>query len=100
MPTRLGMKAMRNRDSVGVASVDFLYYSGYIVLGWYLLRIGAAAQKHITAGNDADGYYKSKVDLCDFYFHRVFPRAKLHRELALAPTSSVMQMKNETICQF
>ncbi len=44
LTTRIGMAAMKNPDEVGAASVDYLMYSGYIVLGYLWLRMALVAQ--------------------------------------------------------
>ena len=94
---RLMAGAARDKDFVGSASVDFLHYSGYVVLGYYWLRMAVAAQKQIDAGKDVDGYYKAKVDTCRFYFDRMMPRALAHSEIMLAASDSVMGPKEEAL---
>ncbi len=40
MTTQVGMAAMKNPDEVGAAAVDYLMYSGYIVLAYLWLAHG------------------------------------------------------------
>lgn len=82
--------AMKNKDFVGSAATDFLMYSGYVVLGYYWLRMAVHAQNKIDAGLDTDGYYKSKVDTCNFYFARIMPRGTSHGAIMGADASTVM----------
>ena len=43
LTTQVGMAAMKNPDEVGAASVDYLMYSGYIILGYLWLRMALVA---------------------------------------------------------
>ena len=71
---------MKFPDEAGAASVDFLMYSGYVVVGWYWLRLVLAAERKLAAGGDAD-FCNGKCKAAAFYFARLFPRT-----LALAAT--------------
>lgn len=75
---RIALSAKNNLDVVGAASEDFLMYSGYLALGYYWLRMSIAAQRAIHAGKDVDGFYRAKVDTCNYVFERVLPRADSH----------------------
>jgi alkylation response protein AidB-like acyl-CoA dehydrogenase len=90
------LNAARNKEAVGSSATDFLMMSGYVVLGYYWLRIAVAAQKKVDAGQDPDGFYATKVQVCDFYFKRILPRASGHLEI-LASTPEYMEIKNETL---
>ena len=92
---RIGMTAAKQRDMVGSSSVDFMWYSGYITLGYYWLRMAIVANKAIAAGKDTDGFYLAKVQTAEFYFERVLPRAESHATMMLAKPASIMQMKSE-----
>ena len=92
---RIGMTAAKQRDMVGSSSVDFMWYSGYITLGYYWLRMAIVANKAIAAGKDTDGFYLAKVQTAEFYFERVLPRAEGHAAMMLAKPKSTMQMKSE-----
>lgn len=65
------LKAMGNLDEAGAASVDYLMYSGYVMLAWYWLRMAVAAQDQSDAGlRDA------KLSTARFYFDRILPRTR------------------------
>src|SRR5690606_34408235 len=55
---KIGMAAMKNADEVGAASVDFLMYSGYVVLGYFWLRMGLVAQEKLAAGGGDAAFYE------------------------------------------
>ena len=41
---KIGMAAMKNREEVGSASVDYLMYSGYVVLAYLWARMAKVSQ--------------------------------------------------------
>ena len=90
------LNASRDKDAVGVAATDFLMMSGYLILGWYWLRMAVAAKAKIDAGKDTDGFYQTKVDMCEYYFRRIMPRASAHMELATS-SSDFMKIDNDKL---
>ncbi|GAB2660555.1 acyl-CoA dehydrogenase C-terminal domain-containing protein [Arenimonas aestuarii] len=70
----VGKKAMANADEVGAASVDYLFYSGYVALAYWWARAVVAAE----AGNHGDGFKKAKRETARFYFARLLPRTQAH----------------------
>ena len=61
---RLNKSTPRDYESIGKIAVDYLLYSGYIVMGVHLLRLGRM---------DA-----SKMKMVDHYFNAILPRTKAH----------------------
>jgi hypothetical protein len=47
---QIGEKAMQNADEAGAAAVDYLMYSGYVVLAYFWARMAVVAQAKIAAG--------------------------------------------------
>ncbi|GGA68943.1 acyl-CoA dehydrogenase [Arenimonas soli] len=70
----VGKKAMANADEVGAASVDYLFYSGYVALAYWWARAVVAAE----AGSHGDGFKKAKRETARFYFARILPRTQTH----------------------
>ncbi|KAF8283114.1 putative acyl-CoA dehydrogenase [Trypanosoma cruzi] len=87
--TKVKMGAMSDIDSVGTASEDLLMCTGYLVLGYYWLRMAIAAEKKVAAGQDPDGFYQCKVDLCHFVFQNILPRADAHFHILQAGSEIV-----------
>ncbi|MGH1431482.1 MAG: acyl-CoA dehydrogenase C-terminal domain-containing protein [Neptuniibacter sp.] len=73
---QIGMKAMQNRDEVGAASVDYLMYSGYVVLGYFWARMVKVAQEKLVAGEGDQAFYEAKLATAKFYFERILPRTR------------------------
>jgi len=70
----IGRKAMGNADEVGAASVDYLFYSGYVALAYWWARAVATAH----AGSYPDDYKTMKRETARFYFARILPRIHTH----------------------
>ena len=69
---KVGEKAMEDPDEIGAASVDYLMYGGYVILGYMWLRMAEVAQQKVDAGTD-DPLYAAKVKTARFYFDRILP---------------------------
>jgi len=97
LTTRLMLRARGDRESVGSASVDYLMYSGYVMMAyfWALQADKSAELLRSGKGRESDDFYRAKIQTAEFYFKRLLPRASSHKTCALAATRSVMQMDKE-----
>lgn len=86
----IGGKAMDSLDEVGAASVDYLMYSGYVVLAWFWGRMGTLANSKL--GGNEDTFYKVKVATAKFYFARILPRTISHKAMVLAGAETLMAL--------
>jgi hypothetical protein len=89
--------ASKDRELVGSASVDYLMYSGYVMMGyfWALQAEKSTALLASGKGQESNDFYTSKIQTAEFYFDRLLPRASAHKKSAVSPTKSLMQMDNE-----
>ncbi len=78
---QIGVKALRDHDEVGAASVDFLHYSGYLCLGYCWLKMARDALTH--ADTLAPACVTGKLKTARFYFERLLPRADAHETMLL-----------------
>jgi alkylation response protein AidB-like acyl-CoA dehydrogenase len=92
---KVGMAAMKNPDEVGAASVDYLMYSGYIILGYLWLRMALVAQAQLEAGEGEADYLRGKLATCEFYFKRLLPRTAAHRSAIEAGSDCLMKLPAE-----
>ena len=94
---RLMLKARRDRDQVGAASVDYLMYCGYMMMAyfWAMQALRADALLRQGQGADSPDFYRAKIQTAEFYFERLLPRAQTHAQTALASTRTLMQMPND-----
>ncbi|AZV29389.1 acyl-CoA dehydrogenase [Pseudomonas syringae] len=89
---KVGMAAMKNPDEVGAASVDYLMYSGYIVLGYLWLRMALVAQAQLESGEGDGDFCQGKLATCEFYFKRLLPRTAAHRSAIEAGGDCLMKL--------
>ena len=95
LTTKVGMTAMKNREEVGAASVDYLMYSGYAVFAYLWARMAKVALDRMVEGTPEEMFYNAKVQSARFYFRRMLPRARTHAEAMLAGADSLMAMPEE-----
>lgn len=93
---KVGMAAMKNPDEVGAASVDYLMYSGYIILGYLWLRMALVAQAQLDAGEGESDFLKGKLATCEFYFKRLLPRTAAHESAIEAGSDCLMTLPAES----
>ena len=97
LTTLIMLRASKDREQVGSSSVDYLMYSGFVMMAyfWALQASKAADLLASGKGKESNDFYTAKIQTAEFYFARLLPRADGHYGAALAPTSAVMQMPQE-----
>jgi len=68
----ISKKSSHSLDEMGAASVDYLMYSGYIVLAWFWAKMGNIAKDKLTTQDDL--FYRAKLATAQFYFKKILPR--------------------------
>jgi hypothetical protein len=96
LTTQVGMAAMKNPDEVGAASVDYLMYSGYIILAYLWLRMALVAQAQLDGGDGDADFCRAKLVTCEFYFKRLLPRTASHRAAIEAGSECLMKLPAES----
>ncbi|WP_355662133.1 acyl-CoA dehydrogenase C-terminal domain-containing protein [Halomonas salifodinae] len=91
----IGMKAMADREEVGAASVDYLMYSGYVTLAYLFARAAKQAQATLAEGSDDAAFYRGKLNTARFYFERLLPRTRTHKQAIEAGAESLMALSAE-----
>ena len=92
---KIGMKAMKNRDEVGAASVDYLMYSGYVTLAYFWARMAKTAQEQLDNGTDEPDFYKAKLITARFYYERMLPRTRSLVETMTSGADNLMELDAE-----
>jgi alkylation response protein AidB-like acyl-CoA dehydrogenase len=92
MTETLGMKAMKNPDEIGGASVDYLMYSGYLTLAYFWAKMAKVAQVKLAETDDDNAFYQAKIKTARFYFQRILPRAKGHASCLENGSDSIMEL--------
>tara|TARA_Y100000782_G_scaffold93383_1_gene103250 strand:- start:1315 stop:2775 length:1461 start_codon:yes stop_codon:yes gene_type:complete len=89
---KVGMAAMKDREMVGAASVDYLMYSGYACLAYFWADMARVAAEKLAAGTTEEGFYKAKLQTARFYFQRILPRTRAHVDSMLSGADNLMDM--------
>lgn len=97
LTTLIMLRASKDREQVGSSSVDYLMYSGFVMMAYFWALQAAKATELFASGKgkESNDFYTAKIQTAEFYFARLLPRADGHYSAALAPTSAVMQMPQE-----
>jgi len=88
----ISKKSMKNMDEMGAASVDFLMYSGYVLLACFWAQMHESASQ---GGRFGSSFYQGKIKTCEFYFKRILPRAQLHVKTMMSGSNNLMQITDE-----
>ncbi len=89
---KIGFAAMRDRDAVGAASVDYIMFSGYVLLGVAWAASARAAYRRLEQGTTEEAFYRAKIQTAEFYFAKILPRTTSLLETMLAGPGSLMKM--------
>ncbi|MCF6319766.1 MAG: acyl-CoA dehydrogenase C-terminal domain-containing protein [Proteobacteria bacterium] len=89
---KISGKSMQNMDEMGAASVDFLMYSGYVLLAYFWAQMHQSAKK---GGRFGQSFYNGKIKTCEFYFKRILPRAQTHVETMLSGSDNLMSINDD-----
>lgn len=95
MTMKLGIKAGRNRDEVGGASVDYLMYSGYTMMAYMWLKMAVTAQEKLDAGQGNASFYEAKIKTCEFYYQRMLTRTRGHKDAINHGCNSIMALNED-----
>jgi hypothetical protein len=84
----IAKRAQGNPEEIGAASVDYLFYSGYVALAYFWARSVAAAD----ASKQSEAFKESKRHTARFYFTRILPRIHTHGAAIRAGADTLMAM--------
>ncbi|MNP54069.1 hypothetical protein D3C76_1485960 [compost metagenome] len=79
-------------QEIGAVSVDFLAYSGYVLLAALWLRAAERASAALAAGSGDSAFYQAKLHAADFYWRRILPRASAHCEALRGGAQCLMSL--------
>ncbi len=92
---KIGFAAMRDRDAVGAASVDYMMYSGYLLLAVAWAASARVAHKKLKEGTSETAFYESKIRTADFYFAKLLPRTTSLYETMMAGADTLMRIEED-----
>ena len=94
---RIALKARKDRDMVGSASVDYLMYAGYVVMGYFWAQMAQTAYEKLATDVENRDFYRAKIKTAEFYFARILPRTKSLAQTMLADPKTLMQLDEELL---
>ena len=92
MSLEVGARAMQNPEEAGAAAVDYLMYSGYVVLAYFWARMAVVARQKIAERDGDLSFYEAKLHTARFYFARLLPRTAAHRQALLSGADNLMAL--------
>ena len=94
---RIAIKAKKNRDVVGSASVDYLMYSGYVTMAYFWAQMAQAAYEKLATDVENRDFYRAKIKTAEFYFERLLPRTKSLAATMMADPKTLMQLDEKLL---
>ncbi len=92
---KVGMVAMKDRDEVGAASVDYLMYSGYVTQAYFFARAAKVAQTVLADATSETDFYQAKLFTAGFYYARLLPRTQAHVSAMLAGAGTLQDLDQD-----
>ncbi|GGK04425.1 phenylacyl-CoA dehydrogenase [Pseudomonas matsuisoli] len=89
---KIGMAAMKDREEVGAASVDYLMYSGYACLAYFWADMARVASEKLASAEGDKAFYEAKLKTARFYYDRILPRTRTHVATMLSGADNLMSM--------
>lgn len=89
---RIGMAAMQDREEAGAASVDYLMYSGYVVLAYLWAQAAVAADRQLALGEGDAIFLRAKLFTARFYMERLLPRTQTLATTMLSGADNLMDL--------
>jgi 3-(methylsulfanyl)propanoyl-CoA dehydrogenase len=91
----IGGAAEKNPEEVGAASVDFLMYSGLVVLAYFWAQAVVCAQKALREGTTEEDFYQAKIKTARFFFKRLLPKTRGYVATLKEGADSLMDLDAE-----
>lgn len=86
-------KAKQNPEEIGAASVDYLYFSSYVVFAYLWARMAQVADEKLQAGTSDEQFYRAKLTTAKFFYQKLLIRTQTHLEAIRSGAESVMELE-------
>ncbi|MEM9257740.1 MAG: acyl-CoA dehydrogenase C-terminal domain-containing protein [Pseudomonadota bacterium] len=88
-------RVSRDPEEVGAASVSYLMFVGYTVVGYFWLRASKVALDALDKSRPDHEFYEAKLAVAAFYFDHILVRTDLHAQSIRAGARSMMSLRAE-----
>lgn len=89
---RIGMAALQDKEEAGAASVDYLMYSGYVVMAYFWAKAAVAAHQQLEEGTGDVTFLRAKLFTARFYMERLLPRTQSLATTMLSGADNLMDL--------
>ncbi|MFG0587732.1 acyl-CoA dehydrogenase C-terminal domain-containing protein [Acinetobacter sp. YQ_14] len=91
-------KAKQNPEEIGAASVDYLYFSSYVVFAYLWARMAQVADEKLQAGTYDEQFYRAKLTTAKFFYQKLLIRTQTHLAAIRSGAESVMELEQNHFC--
>ncbi|MDA3558172.1 acyl-CoA dehydrogenase C-terminal domain-containing protein [Acinetobacter sp. AOR15_HL] len=95
LTTTIAEKAKHNPEEIGAASVDYLYFSSYVVFAYLWARMAQVAHEKLAVGTQEEAFYKAKLTTAKFFYQKLLHRTQSHAAAIESGAESVMELDQE-----
>lgn len=88
-------KAKHNPEEIGAASVDYLYFSSYVVFAYLWARMAQVAYEKLESGTQEQAFYKAKLTTAKFFYQKLLHRTQSHAASIESGAESVMELDQD-----
>lgn len=88
-------KAKHNPEEIGTASVDYLYFSSYVVFAYLWARMAQVAYEKLESGTQEEAFYKAKLTTAKFFYQKLLHRTQSHAASIESGAESVMELDQD-----
>lgn len=88
-------KAKHNPEEIGAASVDYLYFSSYVVFAYLWARMAQVAHERLEVGTKEEAFYKAKLSTAKFFYQKLLHRTQSHAAAIESGADCVMELDQE-----
>ncbi|MDR6543103.1 alkylation response protein AidB-like acyl-CoA dehydrogenase [Acinetobacter bereziniae] len=88
----ISVQAQQNPEEIGTASVDYLYFSSYVVFAYLWARMAQVAEQKLNDGTQEEKFYRAKLATAQFFFEKLLHRTKSHAASIQSGAKAVMQL--------
>jgi alkylation response protein AidB-like acyl-CoA dehydrogenase len=95
LTTTIAEKAKHNSEEIGAASVDYLYFSSYVVFAYLWARMAQVAHEKLALGTQEEAFYKAKLTTAKFFYQKLLHRTQSHAAAIESGAESVMELDQD-----
>lgn len=88
-------KAKHNPEEIGAASVDYLYFSSYVVFAYLWARMAQVAYEKLESGAQEEAFYKAKLTTAKFFYQKLLHRTQSHAASIESGAESIMELDQD-----